>query len=108
MYASEAAPLSSFQYASKYGFGTYKNLRDVTKGAGLQVHHLIEKRFAGALGVKGDDMLSIVLTKKEHLVFTKAWRKAIPYGTSPSKQQIMREARNVYKDYPEILKKLGL
>ena len=106
--SASKVPLSSFQHASQYGFGTYNNLRGMTKGMGVQVHHLIEKRFAKVLGVNQGDMLSIVLTKGEHQVFTNAWRKAIPYGTKANKQQIMREARYIYKDYPEILKILGL
>ena len=57
-----------FKYASKYGLKSYKELKKLVKGTGLEVHHLIEKRFAGVWippKVK-NDMLSIALTKEEH------------------------------------------
>jgi hypothetical protein len=54
-------------------------------------------------------MLSMVLTKTEHQVFTNKWRQLIPYGTKKtSKKESMNAARKVYKDYPEILDVLGL
>lgn len=102
-----------FKHAAKYGLQSYKDLRALVKGTGLQVHHLIEKRFANVFKPKKvtDDMLSIVLTKEEHQVFTNAWRKKFPYGTDYTKvtqQQVESFAKTVYKDYPEILKGLGL
>ena len=52
-----------FRYASNYGIKSYKELKALTKGAGLEVHHLIEQRFAETIGQNADEMLSIVLTK---------------------------------------------
>lgn len=40
------------------------------KGSCVQVHHLIEQRFATLLGQNVNDMLSIVVTRTEHDVFT--------------------------------------
>ena len=61
-------------------------------------------------------MLSIVLTKEEHQAFTNAWRKAIPYDNSKSNltsssakaEDVIKAAKEIYSNYPEILKALGL
>ncbi|MEL6942330.1 MAG: RHS repeat-associated core domain-containing protein, partial [Bacteroidota bacterium] len=105
--------INSFKFAGRFGIDTYNNLRKKTKGKnlGVQVHHLFEKRFASTLNQKQGDMLSIVLTPDEHKVFTKAWRNAIPYGkgtANASPQLIHNVARQIYSDYPEILKALNL
>lgn len=97
--------------AQEFGLKPYKGLRTDLSGTGLQAHHLLEKRFASVLGQKQGDMLSVAVTPAEHQVFTNAWRQAIPYGAgtaSATRQQIMDAARVIYKDYPEILKALGL
>ena len=109
--------LSSFSYAAGFGVDSYKNLKKSVQatygtGSGLEVHHLIEKRFAKQMGMKEVDMPSIVLTKDEHKQFTAAWRKAIGYDKSGAemftsgvgKEQILNVARDIYKDYPELLK----
>ena len=54
---------------------------------------------------------AIVVTRSEHQVFTNAWRQAIPYGAgtrTASRAQIEGAARQIYSDYPEILRALGL
>jgi hypothetical protein len=61
-----------------------KLLRGVRKEAGLEVHHLIEKRFAERLEINAADIPSIVLTKEEHRVFTSRWRQAIGYDNMRS------------------------
>ena len=66
---------------------------------------------AKTLGMKESEMLSIVLTREEHLKFTREWRRLIPYGKGTkgaSKEKIKAEAKKIYKDYPIILNKLGL
>ena len=79
--------------------------------------YLIEKRFAGLFGGKTDDMLSIVVTKEEHLVFTRAWAEKVGYDgwkttqfttSTVTKEYVENTAREIYKDYPEILKALKL
>lgn len=103
--------LNSFSKAAEYGIGKYTVLRKLAAGKGLQVHHLIEQRFKNVLGQKAGQMLSIVLTKEEHQIFTNLWRKFIPYGKGTREatpERVMEAAREIYKDYPEILKALGL
>ena len=66
--------------------------------------------------VKEDDMLSIVLTEEEHKAFTNAWRSKIGYKNdkqslttiNASRNDIEKAAKEIYKDYPEILKVLNL
>ena len=56
-------------------------------------------------------MLSVVLTKEEHQVFTNAWQAAIPRGAgtaNATREQVMASARRIYANYPAILKSLGL
>ena len=109
--------LKDFEKAADFGVDTYKNLRKQVlskygKNSGLEVHHLIEQRFAEKLGVSASDMPSIVLTKAEHKKFTDAWRKEIGYNGSSSEfitlnvdqDKILDSARKIYADYPEILK----
>ena len=68
------------------------------------------------MGIKESDMPSIVLTKEEHKKFTEAWKKAIGYENSGSslvtgnvnREEILNAARNIYKDYPELLNMLNV
>jgi hypothetical protein len=56
-------------------------------------------------------MPSIAVTPVEHQVFTNAWRTAIPYGegtANATRDQIMNAARQIYKEYPEIIDAIGL
>jgi RHS repeat-associated protein len=109
--AVNVSRFGQFAYASKYGIQGYKALTALTKGRGLHVHHLIEKRFAAMLGQNSDKMASMALTQTEHQVFTNAWRNAIPYGEgtiNATREQVMNAAKQIYKDYPEILNALGL
>lgn len=109
--------LGGFSHAAEFGVDSYKNLKKSVQatygtGSGLEVHHLIEKRFAKHMGMKEADMPSIVLTKDEHRQFTSAWREVIGYKKSgkqittatATREKILKEARNIYKDYPELLK----
>jgi hypothetical protein len=109
--AAAEAGLNGFQHASTYGIRSYNTLHGMAKGTGLQVHHLVEKRFANLLGIAPGKMKSIVLTPTEHAVFTKAWRKAIPYGAgtaNATKQQLTNAARQIYANYPAIRSALGI
>ncbi len=106
-----AKSLSRFEKAAEFGIKSYKEMTIAIKGTGLEAHHLIPQRFADTLGVKAADMASIALTNTEHQVFTNAWRALIPYGegtAQATKQNVMDAARQVYKDYPEVLQSLGL
>lgn len=61
-------------------------------------------------------MVSVVLTKEQHQHFTSAWRNKIGYSNSKNplrtntaaKKDVINAARDIYKDYPEILKAIGL
>ena len=111
---ADEAPISglgSLSRAGQYGIQPYNSLTKLLKGSGLQAHHLLEQRFAGVLGVSPRSMSSIALTPAEHQIFTNAWRQLIPYGSgtaNATREQIMNAARIIYKDYPDILKALGL
>jgi RHS repeat-associated protein len=114
--ASKADNFKLLKHAKNYGIDTYKSLKKVTKGKGLEVHHLIEKRFSNIWGESSQLMKSVVLTVEEHKIFTKKWREAIPYKSKNldwrnwmrNKSQLEEIARDIYKDYPQILKALGL
>jgi hypothetical protein len=104
---------ATLKFLDKYGIKSYKELKKIVKGKGLEVHHLIEKRFAGVFKPPLDKnkILSVVLTKSEHQAFTNAWRKAIPYGTKYTQNMeklVKTTAKEIYKDYPQIIKALGL
>jgi RHS repeat-associated protein len=99
---------------SSTGIASYRTQRALTagKGGSIQAHHLIEKRFVDIFGGDTADWATVVLTRSEHRVFTNARRQAIPYGASGTGQatrtQIESAARQIYRDYPEILESLGL
>jgi hypothetical protein len=109
--STSSSSVAAFESASKYGIRPWNDLKKLTEGTGLRAHHLIEQRFAATLGVNPRTMQSIALTPAEHQVFTNAWRQAIPYGQGTANatvQQIQNVARQVYQDFPDILKALGL
>jgi RHS repeat-associated protein len=100
--------------AADYGIDTCNKLRNVVKGSGLQVHHLIEKRFTGILGLTPEqikNMPSVVLTREEHQVFTNAWRQLIGYSNSvyPIKtttatiSDLIEAVNAIYEKYPTLL-----
>ncbi len=86
-------------------------LQGVRQGAGLEVHHLIEQRFAQRLGLEPGDIPSIILTQEEHLRFTSAWRQRIGYSGDPTSittanatiQDIWAAAQRIYANYPDLL-----
>lgn len=96
------------------GIAPFSTQRAITAGqrGAIQAHHLIERRFANVMGGSTDDWATIVVTRSEHQVFTNAWRQAIPYGQDgtgmATRAQVEGAARNIYRDYPEILQALGL
>ena len=116
--------LSEFKYAQKFGFKSYNEHDKFFKGLninrsekGIQIHHLIEQRFASRLGILDtNQMQSIVLTVEEHATFTRAWRSKIGYGgdnvaittANATFDDIYGAAREIYEQYPEILLALGL
>ena len=85
--------------------GTYKDLKKLNKGSGLEVHHIVEKRFAPSISpnLKQNDMLSIALDHGQHGIFTNKWRQKLPYGKTYSKESIWSAAQEIYADYPSLL-----
>lgn len=112
----KVSAFGKLKFAQKYGINTYNKLRAAIKGTGLHAHHLIEQRFAATLGVKAGSMEAIVVTTEEHQIFTNLWRKEIGHITdkvalktsNATPEQIYDAARRIYKNYPQILKALGL
>lgn len=82
--------------ASKYGIAGYRTLKNRKPGSKLEVHHLLEKRFAVILGVRPSIMLSVVVTRPEHNKFTQAWRTAIPYFPKGGYRRAGVTRENVY------------
>jgi hypothetical protein len=108
--ANAASKFGSLTHASA-GIAPYSTQRLITAGQGgaIQAHHLVEKRFAAVMGQNTADMSAIVVTRAEHQVFTNAWRQAIPYGSrNVTPGMVNNAARTIYRDYPEILRALGL
>ncbi len=86
---------------------TYRALKKVNTGNGLEVHHIVEKRFAIKLGFSkyGGSMPSIALNKLKHAEYTAKWRGIIEYGSKNivDEKRILRAAIKVYKDDPYLL-----
>ena len=84
---------------------SYRALKKTTKGTGLEVHHIVEKRFKNDLYITNtNDMLSIVLTKSEHRIYTNAWRREIGYSTGRhTAEEIWSAAKRIYIDRPDLL-----
>ncbi|WP_191018208.1 hypothetical protein [Treponema zioleckii] len=105
---SASGGFGALTQAGKYGIHTYSELRQTLgTGSGLQVHHIIEQRFAKLLGITDTTLMkSVVLTPEEHRKFTNAWRALIPYGEgtqSATKPQILEAAKQIYKEFPKLL-----
>ena len=99
---------------------TYRKLKKLYKGLGVEIHHLVEKRFASFFDCKPDDFLSVPLTKELHQKITNKWRNIMNeprfknrkkfgifgYGggyagiTYDMMEEVIEE---VYKDMPEFL-----
>ena len=103
--------LGKFEAASEYGIKSYDELKAEIKGTGLEAHHLVEKRFADAIGMNPGNMASIALTPSEHRQFTTAWREAIGYSSqntaittaTATRDNIWSAAQQIYSGYTELL-----
>ena len=87
----------------KKSIDAYNNLKKQSKGTGLEVHHILEKRFVRNSRWKPSKMPSIKLNKAVHRIYTNAWRKEIAYGTHYSrslafKMKLYFAANRVYKE----------
>ncbi len=94
---------------------TYSELKAITKGTGKEAHHLIEKRFAKALGIDPNNIPSIALAKGDHQSYTNLWREAIGYnGDNALKvtgdanwDDIWDAAQKIYGDDPDLLSQIN-
>ena len=87
---------------------TYRDLRKVNKGSGLEVHHIVEKRFVKPLDIKTNKtattMYSIPLTKSQHQDFTNMWREYVPYGGSPDLKKVVEAGVKIYGSDPRLMR----
>jgi RHS repeat-associated protein len=89
--------------------GSYWRLRRLFAGQGMQVHHLIEQRFAvriGAALLTSACTISVALTKSEHQAYTNAWRNSIPYGpgtNAANLELIWNTAMQIYAGSTQII-----
>jgi hypothetical protein len=125
-----------WQHAQKFGINTYNELVTIFNQLGLsryqlgvEFHHLIEQRFltgqaaqdvAQWLGSNTGNWKSVVLSISEHQAMSAKWLQMIPKSnqapggpfmcntTTATINNIKDAAREVYKDFPEILLALGL
>jgi len=108
---SVADAARAFKANSKNIIGSYRDLKKTVKSLGIrdmEVHHLIEKRFAKNLGFENtNDMLSMALDKDTHRKITKEIRGIIGYRLDVNAQvttatasgnQIWAALHKVYTD----------
>jgi len=107
-------PFGDLSRAAQFGILGETQMAKALVGTGLQRHHLLEQRFIPKMGGDPRMKLSVAVTEAEHQKFTNEWRKKIPYGEegtfSPRFQraEIIKAAREIYQQYPAILKALDL
>ena len=111
-----ASKFDDFADGSKFLTGTYKQLKKLFKGVqGVEIHHLIEKRFAALFDCNIDDFLSIPLAKELHQTITNRWRnlhkvsdsfKDFAYGsdyTLITYDLMVSAVKEVYRDMPSVM-----
>ncbi|MDD7460169.1 MAG: hypothetical protein PUK78_09780 [Spirochaetales bacterium] len=108
--AKVAGKADDFVDAIKGGeriFGTFKDMKKVTKGFNhaIEAHHLVPQALADILGKKVDDFAAVVIDKATHNGYSKEWNavlKTIRNSPDP-KAAILKEAERIYKDAPDLL-----
>lgn len=107
-------PFGNLSRAAEFGVLNEAKMAKAIVGTGLQRHHLFEQRFGFKMDGDPRMNLTIALSEAEHQVFTNKWRDAIPYGAAGThnikygRAEIFKAAREIYKNYPAILKALDL
>lgn len=105
--------ISDLKTAKNLTVGTYKSLNKIFKGqkyGRIEIHHIVEKRFATVVGKSQSEIASVAIDKKLHQTITKRFRQACPIGTDYSrlsKKQLRNIVKKVYRDMPA-LKKIAL
>jgi len=111
-----ASKLDDLMDGSRLLTGTYNKLKNLFRGMkGIELHHLIEKRFKRLFSCSPGDFLSIPLAPELHRIFTNRWRnlhkiskdfKNFRYGGNYSKitwSLMERAIKKVYGDVPWLL-----
>jgi len=107
-------PFGNLSRAAEFGVLTESKMAKALAGTSLQRHHLFEQRFEFKMPDDPRMKLTIAVTEAEHQQFTNEWRRQIDYGNKGTidpkiqRAEIIAAARNVYADYPAILKALDL
>ena len=112
-----ANKIDDFADGAQFLTGSYKKLKKIFKGIeNIEIHHIIEKRFASLFDCKARNFLSIPLTEELHQIITNRWRnlpkvdemfKNFAYGADYSAidySMMERAINEVYQDMPQILK----
>lgn len=90
----------------------YRDAKKLTAGhrGAIQAHHIVEKRFAKALGIRDTDGIpAVVLTREQHQEITNRLINEIGYGHgvgqthTATKDAIRAMYLRAYADYPELL-----
>ena len=83
---------------------------------GVEIHHLIEKRFRSLFNVTQGKFLSIPLTEELHQIITNRWRnldkvndifKEFAYGGNYAEityELMVQAVEEVYKDMPDVMR----
>jgi len=80
---------------------TFPRFKDLPTQPGLERHHLIEKRFAGVIGVKPGDLPADYVLPQEHRgpgSITSELRQRLPYGEEHAPEAIWEAHREVYAE----------
>ena len=105
--------IKDLKSAKNLTIGTYKSLDKLFKGqkAGkIEIHHIVEKRFANIVGKPKNEMAAVAIDKKLHKIITKRFRAECPPGTDYSKmsrKKLRNIVKKVYRDMPA-LKEIAL
>lgn len=106
VYLKIADKADDFKDIKSLTLGTYKGLKKLFKKIdGIEVHHIIEKRFSKLFDVGGNYFLSVPIHKGLHKTITKRWRNVCKYGTNYNNitmKQMKSYIRAVYYDMPKL------
>lgn len=86
----------------------YREAAKLTRGLRniQQAHHILEARHLRHWGRVGDiaKAPAVVLSRTAHQALTNELRRALPYGTQWTPQQVWRAYQRVYRDFPAYLR----
>ena len=111
-----AGKIYDFTDGSQLLTGAYKQLKKMVKGIkGVEIHHLIEKRFRRLFSCNPREFLSIALTPEMHQIITNRWRNLhkvdeifenFSYGSNYlliTYDLMVQAVGEVYKDLPDAM-----